>query len=177
MKPCRAGFSLVELLGATALAALLMAAVLAVTAAGAASRQTLEQRAETGWPPQLLELLRWDLSHAQAIDTEGGVIVLQSLAALDPATLTALHRPAEIRYQVLAEPGAERDAGGRARWLVRTQTLLDARRPEQAVWRELVSDQVKAMRLPEVELPDRVRLVLEPADGTRTELDQWIFLP
>src|SRR5688500_4586809 len=72
------GFSLLELLAASALAAVLMVVMLQVIGSLARSRVVLERDAAEGtpWQADLVENLRWDLLNAEEATAEPGRLVL-----------------------------------------------------------------------------------------------------
>jgi hypothetical protein len=128
----RRAFTLVEMLAATVLSALLMIGVLAVVrdlgayrAAGAAAADSgaaLTPEGSTSVEPDVLgvmaKLLRSDLGHAIAVETcERNELALIGYSALHAPGRGLTHRPVRIEYEL-----AEID--GR-RWLLRKQESLD----------------------------------------------------
>lgn len=113
----RRGFTLVEVLATTALAGLLLFAAFKVTASLARGQRALlaQQRAESA-APQLLELLRWDLTNARFIRAQPGALSLVGYGKLDPRDAGPNHRAVHVVYRL-------RSAAGQ-RWLVREQTIL-----------------------------------------------------
>lgn len=113
----RRGFTLVEVLGTTALAALLLLAAFKVTASLArGQRAVLAQQGADTATPQVLELLRWDLSNARFIRARPGELSLIGYGKLDPRDRSPGHRSVHVVYRL-------RSAAGQ-RWLVREQTML-----------------------------------------------------
>lgn len=126
-----AAFTAVELLAATALAAVLMAAVMGVIASLGPMRQAITDRGErTLWKEDLIRLLRHDLAEARRITAPNGVLVVEGWRRLDPRTLSGSHLPTRVRYRLVR---SEDEAG--VGLLVREQTdLLDlTNRPTRAM--------------------------------------------
>lgn len=119
----RRGFTIVELLVASALAALLMVGVLRVAAS--IRLDPVKSSSQDAWLDRFVDLLRWDLSHARTISRKGGRFTLTGYGFLhqadedqpDDADIASAHRPVSIEYFV----AAEEDIG----WLIRRQTNLD----------------------------------------------------
>jgi hypothetical protein len=114
----RTAFTLVELLAATALAALLLAAGFGVIGSLGRTRAALaRQNAARSYAAEAVDLLRWDLANARYMKATPDELTLTGYGGLDPETVAPRHRPVTVRYRVAA-------AGGRT-WLVRDQTDLD----------------------------------------------------
>lgn len=137
-----AGFTLVEMLLATTLAALLMAGVLAATAALSRDRARMEARQATAHETGPLDLLRRDLTNSAAFvaaPTAAG-FDLVGFGGIDPKTLTANGRLAHVAYRI------HRPARGGAGVLVREQAYLDDPiKPDH--WTEVVAVGVKQVAL------------------------------
>jgi len=115
---CRAseGFTLVEVVLATALSAAVMVAVLGVVARMARSRPNrCDPVARALIEDELLSLIEMDLANARSFEARRDGFVLTGFGRIDPKTKKTGHGPARIRYQV-------RRAGGQ-NWLVRVQTI------------------------------------------------------
>lgn len=114
-------FTLVELLAATALSAVLLMGLLAVTVAVARPTSDPTRRVaggqRRGHVDAVMELLARDLSDAVEVTHSEGVLQLRGYGGLDPVSLRPTHRPALVTYH-------SREAGGQW-WLVRTQVNLD----------------------------------------------------
>lgn len=121
------GFTLLELLLASALSVLLMVGVLAVIATwrtadaapGAGNDRfgpsTVMADAET---ERWVALLREDLGHARQVEQGGDALVrLVGHAGLDAVGRARTHRPVEVVYRTMEQDGAV--------WLVREQAALD----------------------------------------------------
>ncbi len=118
------GFTLVELLLATALSTLLLLGVTAVIASlgSAAQREGRGQQAAHAIGPAAVDawvrLLREDMANASEVEVSGdNELTLIGHAALDPRSGERTHRPARVVYAV--ERIGARD------WLVRRQHALD----------------------------------------------------
>lgn len=131
----RSAFTLIELLAATALAALLLAAGFRVIGSLGRARAVLARQEQSRtYVAETLDLLRWDLANARYMKSSPGELTLTGYGSLDPQTFAPRHRPVTVRYR-LAAPGeapGEADGGvgatgggGRA-WLVREQIDLDS---------------------------------------------------
>lgn len=131
------GFTLIEVVLATALAATLMIAILGVTATlGRTHRAMTHTAASRERHAELIELLRRDLSHAQETRLGKNRVELVGFGSLDPSTLEPAQRPARVVYRLGDGDGAS--------LLVREQTLLDEPRH---VWNETVGWGVAAFEL------------------------------
>ena len=146
----RRGFSLLELLAASALAAVLMVVLLQVVGSLARSRVVLEGGAagEEPWRADLVEHLRWDLLNAAEVTAERNRVVLAGHGSLDRATLSPGHLPVTVVYAL------ER-LGGRT-WLVRRQSPRGGAGREPG-WSELVCPDVTAFGVEEVEQAGPIR--------------------
>ncbi len=126
----RQGFTIIELLAASALAALLTLAGFRVIAS--INRSNAEMAKQESAAPDtaaVVELLRSDLVHARYIRTARNTLSLAGHGGLNPVDHSATHLPALIVYRV-------QRVGSRL-WLVREQASLVRGRP-RAPWRELV---------------------------------------
>src|SRR2546430_271794 len=92
-------FTLLEMLLATILAAILMGGVLAMSAALARDQKRLSSRAESN-ADGIIELLRFDLANARTMtqSNEGRMLVLVGHAGLDRRSLTATNRLTRVVY-------------------------------------------------------------------------------
>lgn len=141
------GFTLLELLAASALAAVLMVVMLQVIASLARGRVVLERETAAGpapWQADLVEIIRWDLFHATDGTAEPNRLRLAGHGSLDRATLEAAHRPVTVVY-------ALEQLGGRT-WLVRRQSPRGGMTNERG-WSELVCPDVIGFAVEPVEAP------------------------
>jgi hypothetical protein len=125
----RRAFTILEMLAATALTALLMLAVFQVIGSVGRTRAAMARQPETGfWKADLLDTLRRDLSNSTAVRYEAGGVTLTGHGALDRATLAPTDEPVTVTYGIATIAGRN--------WLYRLQTprAAAARQP----WRELV---------------------------------------
>lgn len=135
---------------ATVLAAVLLAAVLAVTAGMGRERQRLaaadEAAAGPGRPGPLLDLLRRDLANADTFvpSADGQGVVLVGHGGLDPRTLAPTGRLTRVVYRVRPGPTAA-DGTGRTCLVREQRTLDDPARPD--AWAEVVAVGVGKLRV------------------------------
>ena len=116
-RPARAtGFTLVELLAATALSLLLVLACLAVLRS---IRRAAAVANDLGadWTAAVGGRLRWDLANAVVVRQDARGLLLGGYGSRDGSTGEPTHRPVVVTYSV-------QTIGGR-RWLVRDQAGLD----------------------------------------------------
>ncbi len=112
------GFTIMEMLAATALTSLLMIGVLAVMTSIAREHRAAAIRSQRGIETELMELLRWDLANATRIESGADRLVLSGHGVLDPQTQQpSMPRPCVVVYQV-------RQVNGRS-WLSRQQSAAD----------------------------------------------------
>jgi hypothetical protein len=118
----RKGFTFVEFLAASALAALLIVAVLSVVGALGRDRRAhaaLDQdRATQATGDSLARLIEWDLANATRWRYVDDAYLFESHGSLDPQTLAPTDLPVIVRYQLTAP-------GGKRGWLTRTQSRRD----------------------------------------------------
>lgn len=116
----RRGFTLIEVLAASVIAAFLMAAVLGVVTLIVRDRAKLRipRNAEVEMQ-STLDLLRRDLLNARQFSEarNGRRLALTGFGGIDPKSHIPDGRPARVEYRV-------EDRGGR-RWLLRSQRYLD----------------------------------------------------
>jgi prepilin-type N-terminal cleavage/methylation domain-containing protein len=115
----RPAFTLVEMMLATVLAALLMAGLLTVASGLSRDQRRMQARTAGERPTIPIELLRKDLAGATAMlaSADHGTIVLIGHNGLDPKTLSPTGRLAQVTYRLTGQRGAKS--------LVREQRLLD----------------------------------------------------
>jgi prepilin-type N-terminal cleavage/methylation domain-containing protein len=138
----RGGFTLVEMLLATTLAAILMGGVLTATAALARDRRHMETRTSIDPSAGIMNLIRRDLANGAAIvgavDANGFELV--GFGGIDAKTFAANQRLVRVTYRIV------RRGTGAAGVLVREQSYLDeAIRPDR--WNEVVAAGVTKVAL------------------------------
>jgi prepilin-type N-terminal cleavage/methylation domain-containing protein len=112
------GLTLIELLVATALASMLLVAVMSLLKTLAVKRKVLvEQTAMAPWQQSLEEQLRWDLTHARRFEFAAESLWLMGYAARDFATGVITHRRSEVVYRLVRL--------GERTWLLREETQPD----------------------------------------------------
>jgi prepilin-type N-terminal cleavage/methylation domain-containing protein len=130
------GFTLVEMLIATVLAAILMGGVLAAAGALSLDRRRMEGRQAIAHSAGMMEVIRRDLANGAAMvrsSSEGFELV--GFGGIDPKTLAGDQRLVRIAYRV-----------ARGGVLVREQAYLDDPiRPQR--WREVVATGVRRVVL------------------------------
>lgn len=166
------GFTLVELLAATALAVSLMAGAMGVVASIRAdvAEQHDAARNEIAPTRALIALIHRDLLHARVMKQYGGKIELIGYAELDRGS----HRPMKIEYFV--QRLADRN------WLMRRRTRLDELTNKNHRT-ELAAADVAGIALHPIgrmtdddkDMPDRLRLIVTP-DGGAAGIDTVIDL-
>jgi len=138
----RAGFTVLELMLATALTVLLMAGVLTVIAT---LRKPLPEPVGASDAPRAASahlaaarVIEADLSQATRVEAEGSGLRLESYGGLAETTHERTQRPVTVRYRVKQI--------GEDSWLLRDQSLLDT--PESSSPRsELVASGITRVRL------------------------------
>ncbi len=173
------GFTLVEMLGATALAAVLILALLTtITTIRRTQSALVDSTRGTGWPPGLQTSLTWDITHAVQVEGLHETLVIIGYGALDPITLAPMHRLCRITYFVATANEPSRDSHDSAkdantRWLLRRQELLDD--AQAAPWTELLCSDAAAIQLVEKQPPRRVHITVQSTDNHRADFDAWIM--
>ena len=148
------GFTLIEMVAAAALAAILLGAALAVFSGIARDRARLvaSQTYEVENNAALFELLRKDIASATSMTFDHNVLVLQSFGSLDPATLESVDRPSRVTYRLLTDSSPPQ--------LIREQLFMDE--PAPRLIKGLLA--VGMTRFDVQRLSDRVGDL--PSDGT-----------
>jgi hypothetical protein len=135
----RRAFTILELLAATALTALLMIAVLHVIGSLGRSRAALLRQPDAGaWRSDLLDSLRHDLANATTASFRPNCITVAGHGALDRNTFARIHEPVTVVYGLATIHGR--------RWLVRRQTPRDGLSNEPG-WSELLCADVTAFNV------------------------------
>ncbi len=157
----RRAFTLIEMLVATVLSAVLMLAVLAMMAAVARDRRSLNFLNSTPADRGLVDLVQWDLANAQSIsrNARDQSVVLVGVGGIDAASLSPDGRLVQVTYQIQSSTNNL--------WRVQ-QYLDDPARP--AVWQELVASKVSSFDIdpnpgPESAVGRRMRLRATTANG------------
>jgi type II secretory pathway component PulJ len=178
--PRHNGFTLMELLAANVLAALLMVAVFGVLGSlgrsEAATTAIDQARTASAEREAMVRLIERDLVNAARVMVGVDRILIQGHGSLERSSLAMNNLPVTVDYQI-------NEAGGR-RWLVRGQ---QSRLADRSRWSELVCPDVERIELRPAEerwpaisaagadgwrrLPERVRLVIRfgPHGGDRLE--------
>jgi hypothetical protein len=176
----RKAFTLVELLAANVLAALLIVAILSVVGALGRDRRAhaaLDHgRTTQATNDNLLRLIQWDFSNATRWRSVGGAYYFQSHGSLDPQTLAPTDLPVTVRYEL-------NEAAGK-RWLARYQTPRD--KTSDGAWSAPLCADVADLALVGAgdrpppsrsvwqNLPSRMRLTLTWTDPKRAVLDETL---
>ena len=117
----RRAFTLIELLAASALAAVLMLVMFQVIGSLGRARTALARSeaggaaAQSPWKSDLLDAVRWDLANADTAKFEADRIVLTGHGSLNRRTLARSHEPVTVTYSI------ERRGRGDGGCLVRRQ--------------------------------------------------------
>jgi len=133
----RDGFTLIEALAATALAAIMMIAVMSVVSAIARSDKAIDtDTRDDDWRSRVIQVIRQDLQHADEVQSLDGRVILTGHTSLDRKTLKPTHRPAVVVYAISQYAGQS--------WLVRTQTDPESRSLHNA-WAQVVCSGVSGL--------------------------------
>lgn len=112
------GMTLLELVAATLLAAMLCVAVLGMTADCARRQQQIvSELPARPWLAPLSEQIRWDILQARSFRLRADSLELHGFGSRDFSTAVAYHGPAVITYQVVTD--------GNVRWLLRKELHVD----------------------------------------------------
>ena len=135
----RLGLTLLELVAATLLAAMLCVAVMGITADSARRHQAVVSQIPTKpWLAQLSEQIRWDILQARSFRVQSDGLELHGFGSRDFGTSVAYHGPAIITYQIIKV--------GDVRWLLRRETHTDDL-TSNYVRTDFVCTNVEALRL------------------------------
>ena len=181
--------TLIELLAAMALAAVLMTAVAGVLRLLAAERRAVEDnRVPPIWKERLVEQLRWDLINSRSMSVAPTRLLLSGYAGCDFASGAVTQCPAEVTYQLYRRN--ERN------WLVRREFHQDSADRDRRRT-ELVCDSVCKMTVQRIEdgvqeaganvwshnqplrqgwIPDRLQIVLRGDKSNEVVLDEVFCL-
>jgi prepilin-type N-terminal cleavage/methylation domain-containing protein len=153
----RSGFSLIELLLATVLSAVLMAGVLAILSGVVRDRRRLAAAENVPSPDPIIARFQWDLANAQNMSqsSDGRSLSLTGHGGIDPVTLAPNGRLASVSYRLYRDETMNH--------LVREQHYLDdpaAPRP----WRELIATNVTSFRVVALSPGELVSELDQPRD-------------
>ena len=154
----RRAFTLLELLAATALSALLMVAVLHVLGTIGRDRRTMA--ANPGpqvWRADLLDTVRRDLAGSTGVRNGNNALTLTGQAALDRRTLAPRDEPVTVTYSLTTLHGRT--------WLTRRQASRNGRGNESA-WMELICPDIVAFSVRPIDA-EPAPLLDEAADAPR----------
>jgi len=133
----RDGFTLIETLAATALAAIMMTAVMTVVTAIARSDKAVGvDPHDADWRRRVVWVIKRDLQHADEIQSLDDRVILTGHVSLDPQTLKPTHLRAEVTYAIRQHAGKS--------WLIRTQTDPQSRSLHNA-WAQVVCAEVSGL--------------------------------
>lgn len=123
----QSGFTLIELVLASALAAILMAGMLSVLAGITRDRERLARlhNMETPDRAAIIQLIRRDLSCATNFQGGENELTVHTYSSLDVADSHAVDRPSEVTYSLLKDQGMW--------WLIRRQQFVDEPVPPRPV--------------------------------------------
>jgi prepilin-type N-terminal cleavage/methylation domain-containing protein len=160
----RRAFTLLELLAATALSALLMAAVLHVMATIGRDRRTMADRpGPEVWRADLLDVVRRDLAGSTGMQYGDNALTLTGEAALDRRTLTPCDEPVTVTYGIMTLHGRN--------WLTRRQAARSGR-GGRGPWIELLCPDVVGFSV----RPVGPELAPGPSDGIAQSLPASVFV-
>ncbi len=182
-RPARKGLTIVEVLAATLLAALLMSAVLGVLKAVTGHQKLFTQGLPESWQPRLCSLLEWDLTNSKTVLVNADGFELRGYAGRDFTSGMPLHCRTTVEYAVKKVRGES--------CLVRTETHVDASNLDNAQ-SELVLNRIEGIVLgdagstaPSVQkreaseegdpLPEQVAVAITAADS-HDEVFRHVFV-
>jgi hypothetical protein len=164
-----------ELMLASAIAAILMAGVMVVVAGLSRDRQRMEARAEVSEPVVMMDVIRRDLANAQTMHTrEDGAIVLVGNAGVDRTSMAVNGRLVKVVYRVsrgvmLREQTYLDDAVRPHHWsevvAMRTQRVAISGAGEAMVFTEDMADRLGSDGGRPMRVPGRVRVRVEMRGG------------
>ncbi|MEZ6192077.1 MAG: prepilin-type N-terminal cleavage/methylation domain-containing protein [Phycisphaerales bacterium] len=156
MKRCN-GFTLIEALAATALAAIMMTAVMSVVTAIARSDK-MEDRTpdQSDWRSRVSEVIRQDVRHAHTVESRDNRITFTGHVSLDRKRLNPTHRPAVVTYSVVQDTGQS--------WLFRTQTDTEDRSLHNS-WSQAVCSGIRGISLTTQSTFNKLESTGRPEDG------------
>lgn len=153
-----AGMTLIELMVASALAAMLMVALTGVLRSLVIQQRTIaEGGLAMAWKDRLLEQMRWDLTNARRFSAEPSRLRLVGYGGRDFNSGNVAQRPAEVVYEVID-----------GNWLVRHEIHLDASTLHNRR-SDLVCKGIGAMAIRRLEDSDRPPAVETHRDPKRSD--------
>jgi hypothetical protein len=155
MNANRKGFTLVELLIAGVMAALLVGGMALMLGGLARDRARLQARGDVGQSQEMLELMRWDLANATKMWSESNAVTIEGYGGIDRGAMVGTNRAARVVYRV-------RSDGSRSA-LVREQRFLDDPIRVQT-WTEVIANGATRLTVTSGATP-------EPAGDTAEEGD------
>lgn len=187
MNLSRRAFTLIEMLAATALAALLMIALLSVIASLGRTRAAMNRADEAQqWHEGVVEMIRLDLVNSTSVTTDRDAITIEGHVLLDASDRSATQRLGMVRYHL-------RSIGNRT-WLVRSQQPRNGGQIARTVT-ELLCPDVRGISLtvydrrlhldrgsaspgaPAIKsMPGTVRLTIQPTDPALKPVDEPLVL-
>lgn len=160
----RVAFTLIEMMVALALSAMLIVAVMRLVVMIDNDYRKMPGRVNDAWLNGISDLIMQDAAQALKLDTDPkGVIRLTTFDGLDPITLKRTYRPAEVTYRIRTDETQDP-------LLVREQMFLD-REPRGKLWVEPLAFGIRTIALQRTETkvkpPARTRQSAEKLDRTR----------
>lgn len=173
------GMTVVELLAAVSLGALMMVLVLTVMGSLSARRQALiERAARQPWQQQLAGQIHLDLVRSSWMELTAGKLILRGLGGTDFEVGSMNHRTAEITYSI-------QNIAGRS-WLMRRETHMlspssrNARsEPLAAGVGGLVVANLDGTFIPpgkSTPIPESLAILVSAEHGNKRILDQVMYL-
>ena len=149
----RAGFTLIEMLVAGAIAALLVGGMALMLGGLGRDRARLHARSDAGHAEQTLELIRRDLTNATSVLAQPNLVTIEGFGGIDRSAMVCTNRAARIVYRV------RRDGTRSA--LVREQRFLDDPVRTEP-WAEVVASGATRLTITSDATPDPPALAVEP---------------
>ena len=162
-------FTTLELLLATALAAVMMVGVLRVVGSIRPELDTRRRVADANWSIQLVDLLRWDLTNARIIWQQENKLTLVGYDALDRSHFgwrggsegSSVHQPVKVEYYLWSNQDGDS-------WLLRRQ-IHTTEQTNRNAWSEVVVRDVESFEI------RRPAGLIDPVDPLAATL--WLNQP
>ena len=148
----RAGFTLIEMLVAGAIAALLVGGMALMLGGLGRDRARLQARSDARPAEQTLELIRRDLTNATSVIAQPNLVTIDGFGGIDRSAMASTNRAARVVYRV------RRDGTRSA--LVREQRFLDDPVRTEP-WAEVVASGATRLTITSDATPDPSALALE----------------